>query len=468
MAFLCGLYPLLFYYSNNYAAINSVTHLAFFVLFFIGIPFFTITIGYFVFGEIKRLKSYQFHYLLVSTIVFMVALMSQAMYLTIKKKILLAVLVCSILASVVLVKHIKKVAIILLILCVTTLPKLGATIYDHVKPQKWMDLPDEINEVKLQQKPNIYFIQTDGYVNEETLTNQLYKHNNSLFSWLQDQQFKTYKNFRSNYPTSLASNASTFAMKQHELGERIFPDLELPNARNIISGNNPVLEILKQNNYQTHFIVQDEYFQQNRSQNNYDTYNIDLAEIPFFSNDNNVKKNVFEDLKFQMQQQTNQPQFYFIEKLLPHHIHFVPQKNQIEEEREWYVKRVDSVNNWLQKTVKHISKQDANSLIIIQADHGGWVGLTNWNDMFTTKDKALINSTFSSLLAIKWNGFNTNNYDKDLTSSVNIFRTLFSVLSDNDKWLNGLEDNSSYNIRIESDKKSIEKIIDDSGEILID
>lgn len=468
LAVLCGLYPLLFYYSNNYSAINSPVHLAFFILFFIGSPLFVFGLGYYVFGKLKRVRPYKLHFLFVATVSLTVALMSQAIYLTIRKKLLLGVILVSVFISFHLYKHLKKVMIVLIILCLTNMPKLGTAIYDHVKPKKWLALPDKIDEVKLNETPNIYFIQTDGYVNEQTMIGDLYNYNSNLFSWLRGHQFKIYSDFRSNYPTSLASNAATFAMKQHKLGDRLFPSLEFPNSRDVITGNNPVLEILKGNNYETHFIVQDEYFQQNRSQNNYDSYNIDLAEIPFFSNDNNVKKDVFKDLKHQMNLQTNAPQFYFIEKLLPHHIHFVPQEHQIETERKWYLKRIDSVNHWVEKTVKHISKKDPKAIVLIQADHGGWVGLTSFNDMFTTTNKDLINSTFSSNLAVKWNGLNEANYDAKLKTNVNIFRVLFSALSKNKEWLNNLEDNSSYNLRIEAGTKSVKKLIDTSGNILID
>jgi hypothetical protein len=468
IALLCGLYPFLFYLSNNYSAINSWQHILYFIIIFLGLPFLFICLGYSVLVKFKRLKTYRFHFLFLFTVNLTVALMSQAMFLTIKKKILLVFIIVSIVTVSFMSKQLMKLRIILIILCVCTLPKLAIVVYDHLKPKYWTILPDEIEDVQFKLKPNIYFIQTDGYVNESTLIGDTYKHSNDLYKWLRNNKFKTYDGFRSNYPASLASNAATFGMKHHYFGNTISPNLEVANARSIISGNNPVIKILKANDYSCHFIVQDEYFQQNMSQDNYDSYNIKLAEIPFFSNDNNIKKNVFKDLEKQMKITSNKPQFYFVEKLLPHHIHFNSQENQVEKEREWYAKRIDSVNFWIKKTVRHIKYNDPKSLIVLQADHGGWVGLKNYKEMYTTHNKDLINSIFSSMLAISWDEINKEKYDNELKSSVNLFRVLFSALSENNRWLKRLEDNSSYNINLKWFNKSVKKVINNKGEIVID
>ena len=71
------------------------------------------------------------------------------------------------------------------------------------------------------------------------------------------------------------------------------------------------------------------------------------------------------------------------------------------------------------------------------------------------------------MAAIKWNGFLKKDFDKDLRSNVNIFRVLFSVLSENETHLNALEDNSSYNLLIKNSfYKSVNKVIDDKGKVV--
>ena len=108
--------------------------------------------------------------------------------------------------------------------------------------------------------------------------------------------------------------------------------------------------------------------------------------------------------------------------------------------------KIEEVNSWLKEVIAFIEKNDPNSIIIISADHGGWVGIESLHEMFTTKDKKLIASIYNNLLAIKWNSKDYNKYDSKLKSNVNIFRVLFSYLSKDKSLLNNLEKDDSYRI----------------------
>ena len=461
---ICGLYVFVFYYSNNYTAINSISHLVYFVSVFIGLPIIVFGSLYHFFGLIKVLKKYRQHLLFVLIIVFTAALLSQAMYLTLKKKFLLGLLVMSVLLSIKLFKHHKKLIVLLLFMSIMPIVKCIIHIYEHSASLSWTTLPDDINSIVLKHTPNIYIIQPDGYVSQSILESEPYNHKSDLYNWLKGNEFKVYDDFRSNYPASLASNASMFSMKQHRFEGMFNPTLELPNARSVINGENPVLEILQAHNYHTSFIVQDEYFQQNRNPLVYDHYNIGLDEIPFFSNDNNVKQVVFDDLKTAMKQDENRPNFYFIEKLLPHHIHF---KDPIEERRADYIKRVDSVNVWLKKSINHIVDNDENALIVVLADHGGWLGIDNYKDMYSTSEEVDIKSIYSSLAAVRWNGFLYDDIDSNLKSNVNLFRIIFASLAENKGYIKYLEDDSSYNLHKENHFfNSVYQLVDSNGQVV--
>lgn len=314
-------------------------------------------------------------------------------------------------------------------MCVIPFIKVGIFIIEDFKPVKWNTLPDNIEEVKFNSTPNIYLIQPDGYVGEDVMMSEPYNFENEFYHWLDANNFKVYKEFHSNYPASLASNASLFSMKHHYFENMIFPSLELTHARRIICGDNPVVSIFKRNNYHTSFIVTDEYFQQNRSPQLYDFYNINLEDVPFFSNDNNIKRDVFEDMKYAMSLDVENPRFYFIEKLLPHHSNF---NMPTDKDRIRYISRIEEVNAWLKDVIQYIEKNDDNAIIIVLADHGGWLGLNSYKQMFNTTNETLLKSTFSSIAAIKWNGYKDD--DSKLDSNVNVFRFLFSALS-NDKML---------------------------------
>lgn len=462
---ICGFYPLVFYFSNNYSAINSWEHLGFFLLFFIGIPIVVFLVASLLFKYSKALLKYKPHILFVLIIMTVATLMSQAMYLTIKKKLLLGLLIIVVLAAWKFHAHFKKLLVIILLMSI--LPTLDCIlkIIEHEQKMEWTQLPDTIENVKFKVTPNIYIIQPDGYVGKDMMENDLYHFSNPFYAWLENKDFKIYKNFRSNYPASLTSNSSMFAMKQHRFGNVLFPSIDMPNARDIIAGNNSAIKILRNNGYKNFFIVQDEYFQQNRPESTYDYYNLDLDEIPYFSDDNNVKKVVFNDLKAAMDTvNITGPRFYFVEKLLPHHIHFTASK---EAERDSYIKKIQEVNVWLETTLSYISEKDPNAIVIVLADHGGWVGLGSYGEMFSTKNSDHIHSIYSTLAAIKWNGHLKEGMDDNLKSNVNIFRVLFSVLSENPEYLKYLEDDSSYNLQNGTFYKSVRPVIDDSGKVIL-
>jgi hypothetical protein len=86
--------------------------------------------------------------------------------------------------------------------------------------------------------------------------------------------------------------------------------------------------------------------------------------------------------------------------------------------------------------------------------------------MFSTNDPQQIRSIYSTLAAIKWNGHLKEGMDDELNSNVNIFRVLFSILSNNPEYLKYLEDDSSYNLQNGAFSKSAKAVIDDSGQVI--
>lgn len=395
-------------------------------------------------------------------------LMSYASYLTYKKKALVIIFIVSVLLSLKLHKNYKKLVVIILLMTVLPIAKNIVHIYDHFRNTAWLQPPEDIADLKFVNTPNVYMIQPDGYVNEQMMESDLYNHKTDLFDWLRENEFKVYDNFRSNYLASLSSNSSMFAMKHHYYGGSLIHSIETPRAREAIVGESAVIRTFKNNGYKTFFVAQDEYFQQNKGPAGFDYYNIGLEEIPSFCNGNMVKKIVFEDLKLAMKSnQSKQPKFFFVEKLLPHHVHFYAPGNRIEAERKEYLEKIDEVTMWLKTTIDYIEQQDPTAIIIVLADHGGWVGMVNYEDMFTTKEEAKIRSTFATLASIKWSGFLKDGYDSGLKSNVNVFRVLFSVLSENKKYLQNLEDDSSYNLHIGNPfYKDVYRVLDDSGKLV--
>lgn len=442
--FLAGLYPFLKYYNNNFTLINSIRHSVAFILLFLVAPILGMYILKGTLLKFEKLKKFEtLLYAIVNYNVFVQFVILSTWGLK-KEYVIIGCLISTVLAFL-LSNQLKKVLVFQVLMALLVAPKLIPDLYNqYLLKNNWEALPDQITSVKFKEKPNVYLLQPDGYVNRKTLENPLYSSSSNLYEWLETNSFKVYDNFRSNYPASLVSNASMFGMKQHYFGETPFPALEMPRARWVINGNNSVIDIFRNNGYTNYFIVEDEYFQMNFTNNKYDFQNIPQQNISFISSGVGIVKEVYKDLEkvLHTDQHTN-PKFFFIEKVMPHHVHF---KASVEEERLDYLEKIETASDWVRKTVTLINEKDPEAIIIILADHGGWVGIENFNHFHRTTDALLVNSIFSTLCAVKWNAIDNSNYDQELITTVNVFRVLFSALSENPKYLEHLEENSSYNL----------------------
>jgi len=439
---ICGLYPLLYFYSNYFFSKNSLEQFATFFLLFVGVSVFVFSISYFIFNRFPALKKYKKHLLFVLIIIVVATFLSQIIYFKLMKKALVLIYILAFLLSLKFYKSYKKLLVLVVLMCIFPFCKIVISLYDSFKPLDWQEQPDAIENVELTKTPNIYLIQPDGYVSKEVLSQAPYNSESEIYNWLETEGFKVYPDFRSNYPATLTSNASMFSMKHHYFGEYIFPSLEMLNARDVISGENPVISILDKNDYSTFLVVENEYFQHNNSDQKYDYRNISLKEIPLFSHGGNVEKDVLVDLKEMMKIDASNPKFFFVEKLMPHHVILYDDITDVEIEREWYLSRIKEANLWLKKTINHIAIQDPDAIVIVIADHGGMLGLDNFTEKYNSIQN--MNSIFSSLLAIKWNGNLVGDEDAKLKSNVNLFRVLFSVLSEDKTYLNNLEEDESY------------------------
>lgn len=448
VGFISGFYPLVFYYSNNYESINSYQHFLFFSFLFLVVPTVCSYLLYKVFDSFEKLKFYKRHLLFILVIEIMAIFLSQVYYLNLKKKLLLALLIILCFLSLKAYKHYKKLLLFVVFLSVIPFFKcIYIIVYKNTTDTTaWMQQPDAIENVQFKKKPNIYFIEPDGYAGKETMSSKPYNYKNTMYDWLEDNSFKVYEKTRSNYPITLVSNASMFSMKQHCFGNNLFGEYEVEDSRHIIIGNNPVISILKKNNYKTFFITEVSYFQQNLSDKNYDYFNIKDSEIPFFDNGFVINKDVSTDFIncLKVNASVTQPQFYFIQKLTPGHIHFDGTGKKAE--RILYLKHVEQANMWIKEMIDLINTKDPNAIIMIASDHGGFVGLESDSQMFTEKDKVLVKSIYSNLIAIKWDNDSHSQYDEKLKTNVNIFRILFSYLSEDKLLLDNLENDGSYNI----------------------
>jgi hypothetical protein len=243
---------------------------------------------------------------------------------------------------------------------------------------------------------------------------------------------------------------------------------EIFNARDIIVGENAVNSIFKSNGYKLFMFVTDSYLLRNMPESNYDYTNMKYNQLSILGHHTKgIQLSIKEDLKSEILGNKDTNNFFFIEKMLPMHIANLPvNESNSAEQREDYLLRLKETNIWLEEILDFIVNNDPNGLVILSSDHGGYVGLNNFKDVFIKQTNPdLVRSIFSSVLAIKWPE-NQVKYDDSLKTNVNLFRVIFSSLANDRKYLEGLQDDSSYGIIHKGAPLGVYKYIDENYKIV--
>ncbi|WCO00840.1 hypothetical protein [Psychroserpens ponticola] len=465
-----GLYPLLYYLNTHFYIVSSIEYLLFFVGFFMIVPSVCLLIGHVVKRQSWLPDSFkQFLFPIINCTLFALFILVNA--IGFKKKILLLGLIVSVIIAIFIRKHFKKVIVVQFILAFLSFGALLSKSIGLITiSYKWLEQPDDIASAVFNKNPNIYIIQPDGYASFNEISKGNYDYDNSAFnSFLIHQGFSLYGDFRSNYESTLYSNASLFAMKHHFYNAKTSQKNEVYGFGKVIVEKNPVLSIFKNNNYKTHLLLQEPYFVLGKSNLAYDYSNIQPEEVSYFSDGFDMNKSIKSDLKLLLNNNTKNNNFFFIEKIMPWHVNNNKSSSKgKDEERNLYLQRLENANVWLTDVVTLINDKDPNGLIVIVADHGGYVGFDYQLQSKTkTQDRDLLYAIFGSALAIKWPENKVPDYTNELASSVNLFRVLFSYLSDDKSYLSHLQDDSSYLI-IEQETPGVFKSIDDKGTIVFE
>jgi len=445
-AIASGFYPLLHYYNGNFLMVNSWPQLIWFFSIFIIIPILIFNIAAFLVRTLSVFKPIK-PYVLVGLNSFTFGILSLFITIGLTKKSILIIGLIAILLMVLLYKHIKKVVLIQLMLSALSLGFFIPKVISYLSySDHWMQLTDDIDDTVLKEVPNIYVIQPDGYVNFSEVEKYPYDYDNSLFrTYLEDNNFSVYDQNRSNYFSTLTSNASMFAMKHHYYMNHLDPDKSHYDYRKGLAGDNNAINILKQNGYKTFMLLDYPYVIINRPKQVLDYINYDYNTMSYIGNQWKGKEplDTLEDLIKTNKESSN---FFFIEKISPTHIENLKAKSKgIEGERLAYLERLEQSNIWLKKTIATILKHDSNGIIILVSDHGGYVGLESAEDLYAKIDDAdLKRSIFSSLLAIKWSNHKVANINSEIKTNVNLFRVLFAHLSKNKFLLENREEDKSY------------------------
>ncbi|MEM6718748.1 MAG: hypothetical protein AAF611_05525 [Bacteroidota bacterium] len=466
-AIAAGLYAFVYVFASNFMLVNSWFQLAVVFCAYLVIPVVVFIIFWELTKRIKLLSKIQSYLLPVLNAMFFGFFFVGRIYSFEHARMIVAAIVVAALFAILLRKQYKKIIVLQFIMAVvaflTMIPTLYRALFDS---DEWRAYPEEVVQTKFTQFPNIYVIQPDGYANFRELAKAPYNFQNAAFeSYLQNSGFKLYDGFRSNYTSTVLSNGSMFAMKHHYKGEQLF------GAREVIVGDNPVIETLKNNDYKTFLFMQNPYLLLNRPEIKYDFCNYTMDEVPWFGiGAFGETKEIIQPLEKTIQKQGGKRSFYFIEQILPGHISTFGSTSKGKEiERENYLTQVELANKWLKELTQTIIKNDPNSLIIIAADHGGYVGFNYTKEIFQQQtDEKLVYSAFSAALAIKWPNKRAPSYDGQLKTPVNLFRTIFAYLGDNEALLENRQEDTSHSMITNGFLHDVYEYIDSEGNVVFE
>jgi len=471
LGFAAGLYPLFFYYTNNFTMVSSWKQLAFFVMLFLALP-----LTVFVFIKLVTFKKenlvWRERLYTFFSVTFFLLFIQLCLLAEMKPLYTALAVLIGFTAAYLLYKYIYKIMAVQYILAVIGLFSLVPILYKQLTySSDWMQQPDDILSVTFQQKPNVYFIQPDGYLNFSEIEKGAYQYNNNSFkNYLTQNRFTLYEDFRSNYTATLISNASLFAMKHH-YNSYGFNLSEVINGREIVVTKNPVLDIFKKNGYKTHFLPEWPFFLTSFAKMGYDECNFTIEEdVSFVGKGYYKEKDILQPLKNYITEDPTKPKYFFLQIFSPGHVPFYEKDNEgVVEERRQYLERLEEANTKLKEIITNIVAVDPTAIIAILADHGGYVGLDYMEKIHSkTTDRDKLYSAFSSQMAIRWPEGTTNFYKEELKTNVNFFRILFSELSQQPQYLQHLEEDASF-VTIEKDApKGVYKCIDSSGAIVFE
>jgi hypothetical protein len=465
IALAAGLYPLLHYYNGNFDIADSWVQFAFLTGLCLGVPLLLVCVSPYVFriGFLQKFNKYRLTAINLAVFFGLLGLL----IFHFNKKELAVLLLAAVALSFLVYRHLGKVVILQLLLAVmsfVTLIPRGWFVYNY--DESWTETPDAITETTFLKTPNVYVIQPDGYTNFSELRRAPYNYNDRSFEdYLTETGFVNYPGFRSNYYSTLTSNSSMFAMKHHYYNNTYPGNLKTFGSQEVIVGEeNNVLKTFKHNGYSTYLVTDNSFFLTNRKLSGFDRCNIDQSQVKLYDTGGISGVDIASDFEDYLKDQSNDSNFYFIEKTLPSHIQYTKAASLgVKMERETYLERLERSHEWLQELITLIHSYDDDPMIVLVGDHGGYVGLSYVKEVENKKLSEMeAISVFSTLLSIKWaDGFTAEGID--FKSNVNLFRQLFAVMSGDRKLLENLEADASFVPLYEGGSASFYKYIDDKG-----
>jgi len=514
LALLTGLWPIAFYISNNWFMFEASRSL-FIIVTVTSIIWFTLSLFYLVLSWLWRTvfnpsesKAVLRIFVFVSILV-MAYLLRRTFLPMAKDSVIVFIVVLMLMASTVAWFapriQIFRLNCVLGILCILQLGMgLNSIISTKLSPTILFDTKEGAlrqtlyDQVRFSQKPNVYLIVPDGYPNAEGLKTIFNLDTTDFYEQVKLLGFRIHPSNFSNYMATLASISSLLGMDHHYYRGNI-GNFEFLNARKfIVSDQNPVVHIFRNNGYQIHYVHETQWLFSSGcfvdscwpmlrwSELNEILVAPSLKSIPLLArvteaiaarrvskDDEQARRSEFMQRALEhidLMSEQHIPHFTYMHMIEPNHSFPGEQTSeQLTSFRKDYVKKIQIANDEILSIVSHIQTRDPNALIIVNADHGAWgYGSFNYTKkeiLESTSDDLMALDHLGALLALRWPDA-APQCDQDLRTNVNVFRCIFSYLTESkDIWATKVPDHSFIERSGRGEQQVVRKAIHD-GEVL--
>lgn len=371
--------------------------------------------------------------------------------------------------------HTTKVIVVIAIMCILPAFKLVKEVYLIALERNEAKTAGEtlfINDgdIVFQRKPNVYFLLFDSYTNNDGIKTLGLSPSPRIYGYLNEREFVAYKSFFTNIQPTINALSTYFSMNI-KLGSENYYDIFWRKKHRIVSGGNKVFNLFKKNGYTTNIIIS------NNGTGAFDSNyyllggfcfadrclgNVRNWTSRYFEIFNRVALNNMYKLGYFSSQTTSithsmkilreitndrEKQFVFMHLGLPNHsidIHSDSMGTCSEKlEVENYAGRLNQAHLIMIRIVDNIEQSDPNALIIIASDHGPFI-LNRCSNGAPLLTKEEVVERQGAFLAIRWGKDYDGRYDKDIKSSANLFRYIFSYLAGNEKLLENKPDDDAF------------------------
>ena len=381
--------------------------------------------------------------------------------------------VAMIISFIVYKKGLKPFFYILLILTIISTTQLSINLVKN--QQQFVDdvVPSEAKELyeklRFKKKPNVYLVIAESYPNEAALREVYGIDNSSFYKKMRSLGFEINHNYFSNYNHTLASLPSLFSM-EHHYGLISLGNLDSTGGRRILelTSYNPVVSAFQNNGYKINYlhfgadlipsgVKADFVFPSPLAFRGLEIFltHQKLTNPSIFRNQQEPSLDLFNGILDGFVN-NGTPSFNFIYYNQPGHS---PQGVKLRSKhnrilagfRSSYETTIKTENNNYISFFESIIDSDKNSLIIVIGDHGSW-GYRGGEDANGNKISypLYILDRFGVLAGIYGGpeGLSGLMSNGTTNSHVNLFKYIFAFLCEDDKVLETLRPDNSYDMAL--------------------